>query len=229
VSGIIVGVLAVGLPSRIAMRVLAVTSGDKVQGAFSDDAEEIGEITLMGSIIVIVVVGAIVGVLGGSLYALLRPLLPAVHRALASGVIAAGIGAAFLVKPDGRDFAILHPLWLAVALFVAIPFLFGLLLPIVDERLRGFYERAPMRLPHLLAFTPMLILVPAFFVLVPGLVIGIAYAVIRPGTAPAGLMRMGRYCLLAGTILILLFGVSRIADVEGRDPAPSDFIEPVFG
>ena len=212
------------------MRVLAVTSGDAVQGAFSDDAEEIGQITAEGTIGFILIAGMFFGAIGGWLYALLRPILPADRRrrSLACAVVAAAIGASVLVKPGSRDFAILRPLWLVVALFVAIPFLFGLVLPMVAERLRRFYETAPLRFPHVLAFAPMLLLLPGFFVLVPGLVIGVIYALTRARRTPGWLVAAERVGLVAATVALTINGVVQITQLEGRDPTPADFVEPVF-
>jgi hypothetical protein len=230
VSGIIVGVPVVGLLSRIAMRVLAVTSGDAVQGAFSDDAEEIGQITAVGTIGFVLIAGLFFGVVGGGLYALLRPIFPPAprRRMLASAVVATAIGVTFLVKPDGRDFAILRPLWLVVALFVAIAFLFGLLVSVVAERLRDFYETAPLHFPQLLAFAPMLLLVPVFPVLFAGLLIGVVYASVRSGPTPRWLVTAARVGLVAATIALTIIGVAQITRLEGRDPVPADFVEPVF-
>jgi hypothetical protein len=230
VSGIIVGIPVVGLLSRVAMRVLAVTSGDAVQGAFSDDAEKVGQITAEGTIGFVLIAGVFFGAVGGWLYALLRPLFPADRRRrlLASAAVATAIGVSFLVKPNSRDFAILRPLWLVVALFVAIAFLFGLLLPIVAERLRNFYENAPLRFPHVLAFAPMLLLVPGFVGLVPGLVVGVLYAWVRAGHAQRWLVVAGRVALVAATTALAINGVVRVAQLESREPVPADFVEPVF-
>jgi hypothetical protein len=230
VSGIIVGIPVVGLLSRVAMRVLAATSGDAVQGAFSDDAEKIGQITAGGTISFVLIAGIFFGAIGGWLYALLKPLFPADRRRrqLSSAAISTAVGVTFLVKPDGRDFAILRPLWLAVALFAAIAFLFGLLVPIVADRLRMFYENTPLRFPQLLAFAPMLLLLPGFVVLVPGLIVGVIYAWARLGPAPRWLLTTGRAALIAIMLAFAVGGVARIAQLEARDPRPSDFVEPVF-
>jgi hypothetical protein len=230
VSGIIVGIPVIGLLSRVAMRVLAVTSGDAVQGAFSDDAEKIGQITAGGTIGFVLIAGVFFGVVGGWLYALARPVLPANgrRRALASAAIATVIGTSFLVKPNSRDFAILQPLWLAVALFATVAFLFGLLVSIVAERLRNFYETAPLRLPHVLAFAPMLLLLPGFALLVPGLVVGVIFALVRAGRTPRWLIVAGRVGLTAVTVALAINGVVHISQLESRDPVPADFIEPVF-
>jgi hypothetical protein len=212
------------------MRVLAVSSGDAVQGAFSDDAEKIGQVTVEGTIGFVLLAGMFFGAVGGCLYALLRPLFPADRRRrqLASAAVATAITLSLLIKPNGRDFAILRPLWLVVTLFAAIAFLFGLLLPIVAERVRSFYEHAPMRFPHLLAFAPMLLLVPVFPALVPGLIVGVIYSVVRARNAPISLVAAGRVCLIVITAALAINGVVRIAQLEARDPVPADFVEPVF-
>jgi hypothetical protein len=230
VSGIIVGIPVVGLLSRIAMRVLAVTSGDAVQGAFSDDAEEIGLITAEGSIGFILIAGIFFGAVGGWLYALLRSLFPADRRRrmLASAAIATALTMSLLVQPDHRDFSILRPLWLAVASFAVIAFLFGLLVPVVAERLRSFYETTPLRFPHLLAFAPMLVLLPGFPFLIAGLVVGVMYTVVRAAPTQRWLITAARIGLLAATIALTINGIAQITRLEARDPRPADFIEPVF-
>jgi hypothetical protein len=61
VSGLIVG----GAGSRLAMRILALTSAEFVRGAGTEAGATIGEITLEGTLF-LVVAGSILGILGGS-------------------------------------------------------------------------------------------------------------------------------------------------------------------
>jgi hypothetical protein len=133
-----------------------------------------------------------------------------------------------LVQPDHRDFSILRPLWLAVASFAVIAFLFGLLVPVVAERLRSFYETTPLRFPHLLAFAPMLLLLPGFPFLIAGRVVGVMYTAVRAAPTPRWLITAARIGLLAATIALTINGIAQITRLEARDPRPADFIEPVF-
>lgn len=81
VAGVSVGILVIGLGSRLAMLVLRVTSPGYVVGMESDDGFEIGRITLSGSY-QLLALGAAIGVIGGLLLnvvpsAVLIPLLAA--------------------------------------------------------------------------------------------------------------------------------------------------------
>lgn len=51
------------------------------------------------------------------------------------GVFFGLIGGAFAIRPGGTDFTLLSPLWLAIALFIALPALYGVSLVLVTERL----------------------------------------------------------------------------------------------
>lgn len=229
-SGILTGVLVFGVGGRIAMRVLALTSSDAVQGAFTDDGEEIGEVSLGGTIGLVVFGGVFGGVVGGLAYGLIRAFLPtdAAWRRRACALIGAGVGTQLFVNPGDRDFSILDPLWLVVALFVALSTLYGILIPTVAERLRGFYESAPLRLPHLLAFAPLAFLVLAPPFLLGGLLVGVVYTRLVGRERPAWVTVAGRAVLTFVVLYAAVAGVSEIADVEGRDPRPSDFVEPEF-
>ena len=178
VSGIVAGLLVIGLGGRLAMRILAITSSDAVHGAFTDAGEQINEFTLDGTIGLMIFGGAFGGLVGGWLYALIRSLLPEAKgaRLRACALIGMAVGAPVFVEPGKRDFSILDPLWLAVALFVVLSAVFAIVVSLIAERWRGFYETTPLRFPRMLAFAPMILvgLVPPF--LVGGLLVGVVYA-----------------------------------------------------
>src|SRR5688500_218782 len=71
-GGMIAGPLVLGFGGRLAMRVLAATSDDHVQGALTDAEETVGEITLGGTLGLVLFVGLFGGVFGGIVYMLLR-------------------------------------------------------------------------------------------------------------------------------------------------------------
>lgn len=229
-SGALAGVLVFGVGGRLAMRLLAITSDDSVQGAFSDDAEVIGQFTLGGTIGFIIFVGLFFGLIGGLLYGALRALLPRPRwqRVLASGGVVAAIGTPILIKPDGRDFTILEPGWLAVALFVVLPFAFGALVAVLADRMRPFYETASLRSVRLLAFAPMLLLVLGFPLLVGALLGGLLYAAAGERSMPPLLLRGAQAVIVVGALALAATGVGKIADIDHRAPRPSDFVEPVF-
>jgi hypothetical protein len=55
--------------------------------------------------------------------------------AVGAGIASAAYFGAFIVTPQGVDFNLLEPLWLAIALFVALPGLWGLTVVVLSEKL----------------------------------------------------------------------------------------------
>jgi hypothetical protein len=133
--------LVVGIGSRLAMLLLRVTSPDAVIGLESDDGFIIGRFTLGGSY-ALVQIGAFVGVLGAALYLSIRRWLlgPSWFRYLTIGLGSGAVGGSFLLHSDGVDFRVLEPRWLAMAVFVAVPALFGVAIGPAVEMI----ERHPM-------------------------------------------------------------------------------------
>jgi hypothetical protein len=165
-SGLILGFFIGGVGSRLAMRALILTSPPGVRGMTSDDGFIIGRFTLSNTL-GLVVLGTVIGLLGGVAYLAMRRFLPPsmAGRSLCCALFYGLIGGANLVHSDGIDFRVLLPRWFAVALFVAIPTLFGALLPLLFERLHrpgGVLDRGPEwrgLLPlAALAFPPVLVI-----------------------------------------------------------------------
>src|SRR3989337_1386982 len=88
-SGFVAGLIAGGVGSRIAMRIVAITAGDADQGAITDAEATVGEITAGGTIFLIFLSG-MAGALGGLLY-------PAVRRWLADAGRGRGLGVSALL------------------------------------------------------------------------------------------------------------------------------------
>jgi hypothetical protein len=129
VGGIPVGVVVVGLGSRVAMFILRLTSPDRVRGVESDDGFIIGRFTLAGTYN-LMLLGAVVGLIGSCAYTLVSPWLigPTWFRRLTTGLAAAAVAGSGLVHADGIDFTLLQPTWLAIGLFVALPGVFGIVI-----------------------------------------------------------------------------------------------------
>jgi hypothetical protein len=132
-AGLGVGVLVGGVLGRLLMYVL-IRLNDGARGLVSDDGFEMGRFTLSGSLN-LVVVGATLGAVGGVVYAGARHLTfgPEWWR-LTSIVLGAALPVGALgVHTDGVDFRVLDPPELAVAFFVLLPGLYGLLLRLIVE------------------------------------------------------------------------------------------------
>lgn len=135
VAGITTGLVVAGAGSRLAMLVLRVTSPDNVRGVTSDDGFSIGRFTLGGTY-GLFVLGGFVGVIGAAAYQWVRPWLLGrqwfrlLTLALGSGAVVGSM----LVHADGVDFTLLKPTWLAVALFVALPAVFAVVIGLAVDR-----------------------------------------------------------------------------------------------
>lgn len=134
-AGTLAGVLWGGIGGRIAMRILFLTSDDRVRGVTSDDGFEIGIISF-GSVFLLVfcaIAGAVIGVFGGMLRMVTAG--PTWLVAVCSGITSAAYFGAFIVTPEGVDFRLLEPLGLALTLFIALPGLWGATVVVLTERL----------------------------------------------------------------------------------------------
>lgn len=130
------GLIWGGVGGRVAMRIVLLTSDERVRGLTSDDGFEIGRVS--GDTIFLLIFTSILGAFAGLLYGLIRMLLrgPRWSVAIAVGVtVAAGAGGGVIVNADGIDFRLLEPLWLAVGLFLLIPGAWGVTVVLLTERL----------------------------------------------------------------------------------------------
>jgi hypothetical protein len=137
VAGISAGVVLIGIGSRLAMLLLRVTSPDTVRGVESDDGFIIGEVTLAGTYNLLLL-GAGFGIIGAAVYMMVAPWLigPTWFRRLTTGLAAAVVVGSMLVHDDGIDFTVLKPTWLAIAVFVLLPGVFGGLVGVVVDSVK---------------------------------------------------------------------------------------------
>ena len=189
--GLIVGLVVGGVGSRLAMRVMALTSVASARGLETEFGATVGEITLGGTMF-LMVAGSVLGMVGGIAYLPVWRLLPghaAWVKGLIFGALLLALAGRFLVSPTNPDFVILSPAGLAVTMFAALPVLYGLLFVPLAERLEPMV--ASIR-------RPVLVIVPVIVALVP-------------------LMLAGGFGLIviAGSLLVWLIGDS-IAAKERR-------------
>ncbi|GAA1475632.1 hypothetical protein GCM10009623_00780 [Nocardioides aestuarii] len=146
--GLVTGWLSVGVLGRLAMMLLA-RLNPAATGVTSDDGFEMGTFTLAGTANLMFAAGTFLGLLSAVLYLLLRPLMtgPGWFRLLSVSLGAGVVVASQVVHPDGVDFTLLRPLWLAVGLFVLIPTLHVAVVSAVSERLLSDDPRRWRELP----------------------------------------------------------------------------------
>ena len=180
------GILAIGAGGRLMMRVLASTSPDEVQGLRTDAEETIGDVTLDGSMFLIVVLGIGAGVAGLAIFAALRRWLP--DRSLAAGLLGVAIGAGILVRPSGLissdngDFVLLDPLALAVALCLAMVVLFGATVGVLVDHLGPRWPRpgwSPRGIASLLPFAVLALSPPLLIAASVGVLVGVVAPQLR--------------------------------------------------
>jgi hypothetical protein len=166
VAGVTVGVLVVGVGSRLAMMLLRLTSPDRVRGVTSDDGFEIGQVTLAGTYNLLLL-GAAFGVIGAAAYRAVHPWLIGPHwfQRLTIGLAAAAVVGSMLIHADGIDFTLLQPTWLAISLFVALPAVFAVAIGAAVDRVAapGSWTAKGRRRWIL----PILLIVPFPGVLIP--------------------------------------------------------------
>jgi hypothetical protein len=222
VAGIAVGVVVGGVGSRAAMLVLRLTSPDHVRGVTSDDGFTIGRVTLSGTYNLLLL-GAAVGIIGAAAYRVVAPWLigPRWFRYLTTGAASGAVVGSMLLHSDGIDFTLLKPTWLAIALFIALPAVFGTLVGIAVDRVaatgsRSAAGRRRWVVPALLlvCFPPTIVLA-----LVAGAVLTVWVALQSTGvTAQArgslavGLVVRGAWLAIAlAGLLALLHDIDEIA------------------
>lgn len=146
-AGIVVGIIVGGLGSRLVMRLSAIAAGSGVQGVTTSNGNRVGEITLGGTIGLIVFGGIFAGLFGGLLYASLRPWLApfARWRGLVFGCGALGLAGSLILDEANSDFFILRPPLLNIAMFAALFPIFGITLaPVFDRMLSALAKRSIM-------------------------------------------------------------------------------------
>jgi hypothetical protein len=206
IPGALVGGVIGGVGSRLAMRIMAMTSRS-ARGFETDFGATVGQITAGGTIFLLIA-GGLVGVLGGLIYLVVRRILPGrgwIQGAL-FGVVLLALGGRLLIVPDNPDFLILHPDGLAVAMFAALPVLFGIAYVPLFNRLEPWIRSVGH--PILLSVTVLVLLFPFILTsgigLVPVLVCLAVWWVfdsVDPATARA--LRVLGIILISGLVLWL--------------------------
>jgi hypothetical protein len=170
----VAGALVGGVGGRLAMLLLRLTSESSLIGMTTDDGFRTGSFT--AETFFLLTVTAIGGAVLGVAYVAARRWLPRSRRPAVAAVVLGAIGGAAIIDPEGLDFTVLDPLWLAVTMFIALPAAFGAALARGVERLLPWAsDRGPSTFALLVPLLP--IVLPVMAVLV-GLV-ALAWAALR--------------------------------------------------
>jgi len=183
IVGAMTGFLVGGVGGRLIMSLLAGLNTEDA-GTLSDDGFRMGQVTLGGTLNLLLV-GTVLGVLGGGIYLAVRDLRigPWWFRAMSLSAGATVVVGAALVHSDGVDFTLLEPTWVAIGLTLAIPGMFALALPPLAER----WLRPDSRLMTTRSRLLLLTLIPWAFPLTPAaIVLVLGWLAIRWIPAPPG-------------------------------------------
>lgn len=123
VAGATVG----GIGSRVMMR-LAALAAPEARGAVTENGNIVGEITLGGTVGLLLIAGTLSAIFGAAAYVMARPWLPrrTIARGLVFGVALLALFGASLVDPGNADFVILGDRGLNIAMLSALFVAFGL-------------------------------------------------------------------------------------------------------
>lgn len=205
-AGLVAGLLVGGVGGRLAMLLLRLTSSDALRGVQTDDGFTIGEFT--GATVFFVAVMGILGAAGGVFYRVVRRWLPRAGRPLLAGVLFAALGGSVVVEPEGIDFVLVDPLWLAVVLFVALPFAYGATMARLAEALIA----RPDRLAGARQMSTV-VLVPALFAPPALLAVGLSVASYFVDESPRWRVRVDGPVVTWTVRTLLLVGVLVAAGV----------------
>lgn len=164
IGGVVAGILVAGLGGRLAMRVIAATSGRAAQGKLTEAEEVVGFITVDGTIGFVLFVGIGAGILSALLYIALRPILPAGRTGgLLFGAFLLVVAATRLdpLRADNPDFDIVGPDLLSIAIFGALPLLLGMTVAALTARVSA---AVPLLSSSPATWVPHLGLAPALLV-----------------------------------------------------------------
>lgn len=136
-SGLVVG----GIGGRLAMRLSAVVASDAT-GRLTENGNRVGEITVPGTIALLIFGGLLSGLLAGVVWVLAYPWMKDIsHRWAVAGVLAVALGGPLLISAGNSDFFILQPAWFHVSLFVLLLFVLGMAVSLTDHWLERSLPR----------------------------------------------------------------------------------------
>lgn len=135
-AGFLVGLVVIGGGLRLLMRLAALLSERGANQMVTENGNVVGEITLDGTLALLVFTGAMFGMAGGIVVMAVRPWLPSSgwRRYLLTGAIGFAVaGPAVLEAGENGDYKRFGILGLNICLFTLIPFFFGVaVLPAID-------------------------------------------------------------------------------------------------
>ena len=143
-AGLIAGLLVGGVGGRVFMRIAGAASGTRGSGRITEAGFIVGEVTVIGTVFLVLFIGILTGIVGAVMYLAMRPWLGWAGRwrgvVFGVGLFALTSATSDLMNPDNRDFSILGNGPLLVAMIAALFVGFGV---VTDEAFRWLDARLP--------------------------------------------------------------------------------------
>jgi len=184
-AGLLTGILVAGIGGRIVMRAAALLVPGSA-GQFTENGNRIGEITLSGTIGLVIAGGLFFGLAGATIWVVVSPWIPGGARvqAVLAMPIAVAVTGITLVRADNPDFLVLRHDAATVVLLLALVALAGLVIA-------GFDRWLDRRLPTASASTAADGIYLALTVAGGGLIFPIVLAAYLGEERPLGLALVG--------------------------------------
>jgi hypothetical protein len=133
--GALVGLVVAGGGARVAMRLIALADDREDFGSITGSGALVGEITLAGTVDILVICMAL-GIFGAFLYVALRYWLPArgASRILVFVLIVLGLGLSVTIDGNQGDFVFLNTA-VSIVSFTVVLLLYALVVPPLIDRL----------------------------------------------------------------------------------------------
>ncbi len=134
IAGLIVGLVVAGLGGRVAMR-LAALAVPSATGSFTENGNRIGDITLGGSLGLIIFVGLLASLFLATIWVTISPWLPGptIVKGLLAAPIAVAFGSVALIDSNNPDFVVLRHDPLVVAILLTTVALTGPAMALTDD------------------------------------------------------------------------------------------------
>jgi len=134
IAGLLTGILVAGIGGRIVMRAAALLV-PQAAGQFTENGNRIGEITLSGTLGLVLAGGLFFGLAGATIWVVVAPWIPgsARARAVLAMPIAVALTGLSLVQADNPDFRVLRHDAATVVLLLALVASAGLVIAAFDH------------------------------------------------------------------------------------------------
>ena len=150
VAGVTAGLLVGGIGGRIFMRLSAMIAPERAVGAFTENGNVIGDITVGGTVAFVLFIGVFAGGFGAVIYTISEPWLAwaGPMRGIVFGVFLLATGSTVVFDPENFDFAILGNDWRNVLMLIVLYLAFGpvlvALIGVLEKRLPAVNPEKPI-------------------------------------------------------------------------------------